>query len=172
MITLKRHVTEIEAKMAIVVANLEKAQTELAESMTKNETLVKENEVLNIRIKELTENPANVEKLEEVSTQLTEVVAENAELEQNIETLTDKVVKLEAKDNDFEAAVADKAIEITSAQGVPPLSTKPVVQPAALTFDGDIVAKYNSITNPLEQRLFWENNREAFVAILKGKGNQ
>jgi hypothetical protein len=83
--------------------------------------------------------------------------------------LNAQVKELTDNKSEFDAAVAAKALEITQSQGIPPLSCKPSAQPASTISNGDLVSQYEALANePMKQRKYWEENREALVNILKG----
>ena len=151
------------------------------EEKSRNESLVKDKESLveeinklkseveasSLKIKSLVENPVNAEAFQKMSEELELLKSSNATLLSEKQTLVEKASNLEVKKEDFEQLVEARSLEITQAQGVPPVESKPVAQPAASTLD--VVSQLESITSPLGRREFWVKHEKELMKLLKSR---
>lgn len=112
-----------------------------------------------------TVNPETIAAVEQLTKDFEASKASVTQLTDANAELLKQVENLKVDNKNFEEMVAAKAIEIVSAQGVPPLSTKPSAQPSSSNLD--LVSQYNAIQDPQKQREFWVEHREELVKHLK-----
>jgi len=167
MITLGSTHKALQAEYKTLEASNMTIQAELVKANETITALTEEKNVLNKRIEELTSVPANTEALEKLTVELDITSKSLSSITEENTKLVAKITELETKSTNFEEMVADKALEVASSQGVPPLNMKPNAAPSSSTLDNDLVGKYNSILNRSEQRAFWEANRDELQKRLK-----
>lgn len=104
---------------------------------------------------------------EAVKTELTEIKnkpavedARIAEYSAKIEALTNENASLKVSQTKFEDAVLDKSIDIVAAQGAAPIDQLPQAKV-------NLLERMEGMS-PVEQRKFWETNREAFQQMTNG----
>jgi DNA repair exonuclease SbcCD ATPase subunit len=165
MLTWKKNYEELVAKLEASTKELDEAKV-----------LIEKNTELEARIKELSETPGSPDKVVELQSDITNLQAKLSEKDVDLETLRQSLDKLtaekevlEKKEYDFSEAVAAKALEITQAQGIPPLSAKPTSQPSSDNFDGDLVRQLENIKEPSKRREFWVKNQKELTRLLTGK---
>jgi chromosome segregation ATPase len=160
LITTTKKLNEVQAK-------LDKALVELADAQELNITLQTK---VDTQTKEIEQLKADAQVTPELHQQVKEALVETlAELEKSEEAKTQAQAKadaLEVNQEDIEHQIAEKALELTAAQGVPPIDLKPSINPAAEAPEGDLVTQLNSIKDSAKQRAFWLANKEALMPLL------
>lgn len=75
-----------------------------------------------------------------------------------------------SKLTDFEAKASEKALLIAQEQGIPQTGcagTQAGSDPSSSPIDMDVVAKFESIKDPVKAREFWMKNKQAILASTK-----
>ena len=165
MITLKSKLTEMETLYKGAVAKYEALIKENEALIEENKNLQEMVDTKDLKIESLVETPVNADTFQKMSDELENIKNVNSELGETNQMLMAKVSDLEKQEHDFEQRVEARSLEITQAQGVPPVDTKAVAQPAASNLD--VVSQYEALTNPLEKRLFWEKHNKEIMEIVR-----
>lgn len=130
------------------------------------ETLQSEKQKLEAKIVDLSKETITAEAFNAVKTELETATSNILNLTDLNASLSAKVTELEANKKTLEEMAADKALEIVSSQGVPPVSMKPNAQPSS-NVDNDVVSQYNAITNPMEASKYWAEHKEELSTFVR-----